>query len=251
MKTIGVIGIGMIGGTLARLLAANGYEVVVANSGDPAALAEEFADLPGIEPVWARAAATDTDLTIVSVPYVAIPRLARTVFAGTTGHAVLDTGNYSAQRDVALPGFDTDTVDSVWVAQQLGRPVYKAFNTIHAFLLERAGRPAGAPDRIALPVAGPAGIEKQQVLDLVDAVGFDPVDAGELETSWRQHMGTPVFLAELDPAGVRTALDRAEPQRPDFILDPDRIAAQHDLARRWHPSERLRAAMNHTYGIDV
>ncbi|AFU01138.1 NADP oxidoreductase coenzyme F420-dependent [Nocardia brasiliensis ATCC 700358] len=239
----------MIGGTLARLLAANGYEVVVANSGDPAALTEEFADLPGIEPVWARVAATDTDLTIVSVPYAAVPRLARTVFADTAGPAVLDTGNYFPQRDLALPGFDTDTVDSVWVAHQLGRTVYKAFNTIHAFLLEQAGRPAGAPDRIALPVAGPVGAEKRGVLDLVDAVGFDPVDAGELETSWRQHMDTPVFLAELEPAGVRAALDRAEPQRPDFIIDPARVAAQDDLARRWHPSERLRAGMMRAYGI--
>ncbi|WP_433579681.1 NADPH-dependent F420 reductase [Nocardia brasiliensis] len=156
MRTVGVIGIGMIGGTLARLLAANGYEVVVANSGDPAALTEEFADLPGIEPVWARVAATDTDLTIVSVPYAAIPRLARTIFADTTGPAVLDTGNYFPQRDLALPGFDTDTVDSVWVAHQLGRPVYKAFNTIHAFLLEQAGRPPAPPTVSPYPSPAPS-----------------------------------------------------------------------------------------------
>lgn len=252
MTTIGVIGTGMIGGTLARLCAQAGHEVLVANSRDPHTLAEEFAPYPGITPVWARQAAADPELTVVSVPYARIPALADSVFEAPTGPAVIDTGNYYAPRDGALADFDEDTVDSVWVSQTLSRPVYKAFNTLHAFVLERAGRPAGVEARVALPVAGPADAGKQMVLDLVASVGFDPTDAGPLEESWRQQMGTPVFLAELDAAGVGDALAAASRSRPTPQVDDmaGLVEVQHRLKARWNPSERLVAAIRAS-GIDI
>ncbi len=41
--------------------------------------------------------------------------------------------------------------NSVWVAEQLGRPIAKAWNSIYSVTLEEMGCPAGDPDRIAAP----------------------------------------------------------------------------------------------------
>jgi hypothetical protein len=66
--------------------------------------------------------------------------------------------------------------ESRWVEQQLGHPVIKAFNNIYAQHLLENGKPAGAPGRIALPVAGDDAAAKKVVLELVDELGFDAVD---------------------------------------------------------------------------
>jgi predicted dinucleotide-binding enzyme len=76
------------------------------------------------------------------------------------------------------------------------------------------GKPAGAPGRIALPVAGDDARAKQVVIGLVDELGFDGVDAGPLADSWRQQPGTPVYTADLDAEGVRRALEQASRERP-------------------------------------
>jgi predicted dinucleotide-binding enzyme len=92
--------------------------------------------------------------------------------------------------------------------------VVKAFNNIRAQHLLELGRPPGTADRIALPVAGDEPAAKAVVMRLVDELGFDPVDAGTIDSSWRQQPGTPVYVADLDAAGVRGALVRASPERP-------------------------------------
>jgi predicted dinucleotide-binding enzyme len=105
-------------------------------------------------------------------------------------------------------------VESRWVQQQLGRPVIKAFNNIYADHLRDNGRPAGTSGRIALPVAGDDESAKAVVMQLIDDLGFDAVDAGSLDQSWRQQPGTPVYTTDLDADGVRRALSEASPQRP-------------------------------------
>lgn len=126
----------------------------------------------------------------------------------------MDAGKYyPRERDGLIAEIEAGMPESQWVSGQLGRPVVKAFNTIYAqYLLDR-GRPAGAPGRIALPVAGDDPGAKADVTGLVDEVGFDPVDAGPLAGSWRQQPGTPVYGAELDADGVTKALAAASPQR--------------------------------------
>ena len=84
----------------------------------------------------------------------------------------------------------------------------KAFNNIYAQHLLELGRPAGAAGRIALPVAGDDDAAKAVVLRLVDELGFDGVDAGRLDESWRQQPGTPVYTPDLDADGVRRACRR-------------------------------------------
>ena len=100
--------------------------------------------------------------------------------------------------------------ESRWVAQELGRPVVKAFNNIYSEHLLESGRPNGEVGRIALPVAREAGAEEAW---LVDELGFDAVDAGGLDESWRQQPGTAVYGTDLDSDGVRKALASAAPER--------------------------------------
>jgi len=112
-------------------------------------------------------------------------------------------------------------VESRWVEQQLGRTVIKAFNNIYAQHLLEKGRPAGTQGRIALPVAGNDQAAKAVVLGLVDELGFDAVDAGGLDESWRQQPGTPVYATDLDADGVHRALAEATPERKaEFSATP-------------------------------
>jgi predicted dinucleotide-binding enzyme len=87
--------------------------------------------------------------------------------------------------------------------------VVKAFNTVYFKHLKDFGRPAGDPRRIALPVAADDPEAKQTVMGLIEALGFDPIDAGSLDESWRQQPGTPVYTTDRDATGVREGLAAA------------------------------------------
>jgi len=211
---IGIIGAGQIGGTLTRKLTALGHEVHVANSRDPRTLADLAAET-GATAVWAADAATDADLVIVSIPQKNVVDLAPGIVdRRKPGAPVVETNNYyPQQRDGRIQEIEDGTPESVWVSERIGAPVQKVFNGIYWKHLLEKGAPAGTPGRIALPVAGPED-GKQLVLDLVDALGFDPVDAGSLEESWRQQPGTPVYGKDYDADGVRRALAEAPAERP-------------------------------------
>jgi hypothetical protein len=95
--------------------------------------------------------------------------------------------------------------------------VIKAFNNIHAQRLLKGGKAPGTPGRIALPVAGDDAAAKAIVLKLIDELGFDGLDAGGLDDSWKQQPGTPVYGTDLDAEGVRRALSQANrDRRPEW-----------------------------------
>ena len=211
---IGIIGAGHIGGTLTRRFTALGHKVFVANSRGPETLAA-LAQETGATPVTLTKAARSGDVVIVTIPEKNIPELPRGLFAGVPDSVVVvDTGNYyPQQRDGRIAGIEEATTESLWVSEQLGRPVVKAFNNIYAEHLLKKGQPAGTPGRIALPVAGDDERAKAIVLKLVDELGFDGVDAGGLDESWRQQPGTPVYAADFNAEGVLEALSKASIER--------------------------------------
>jgi 8-hydroxy-5-deazaflavin:NADPH oxidoreductase len=217
MALIGIIGAGHIGGTLARRLGALGHEVRVSNSRDPETLAE-LATEPGVTAVWAADAPRDADIVIVSIPQKNVVDLAPGIVAtAKPGAPVIETNNYYPQRDGLIAEIEDGTPESAWVAQHLGVPVYKVFNGIYWKHLSENGLPAGAEGRIALPVAGEPGAAQQTVLDLVEELGFDAVDAGPVAESWRQQPGTPSYGTDLGAAALKEALANASAERPaDF-----------------------------------
>lgn len=218
---IGIIGAGNIGGTLTRRFRALGHEVSVANSRGPETLAS-LAKETGARAVTVREAAHGQDVVVVTIPEKSIPQLRHELGgAFPTSTVVVDTGNYyPRQRDGRIVDIESGKPESRWVSQQLGHPVIKAFNNIYAKHLMENGKPKGAPGRIALPVAGDDAKSKNTIMRLVDELGFDPVDAGTLDESWRQQPGSPVYGTDKDAAGVRQALAAASQERPkDFTAD--------------------------------
>lgn len=131
----------------------------------------------------------------------------------------MDTSNYYPDvRDVRIPKIDAGLPESVWTSRRLGRPIFKAFNSIMFYALSTLGRPAGAPDRLAMPVAGDDPGGKQVVMGLVDDMGFDPVDAGLLADSWRQQPSTPAYCCD-DAEATRRGLAAAVEGKAARIRD--------------------------------
>jgi len=212
---IGIIGSGNIGGTLARRLAQLGHQVTIANSRGPESLAG-FAKETGTRPATVEEAARSGDVVIVSIPLKNIATLPKDLFKGVPADVVVvDTGNYyPRQRDGRIDPIERGTTEARWVADRLGRPVVKAFNNIYAKHLLEQGKPKGTPGRIALPIAGDDARAKEVVTRLLDELGFDAVDGGGLDESWRQQPGTPVYGTDFDVAGVRRGLQEASRDRP-------------------------------------
>ncbi len=224
---IGIIGAGFIGSALAVRLTSLGHSVVIANSRGPETL-QDVAKKTGATPVTAQEAAHHGDIIVVTIPLKNIPDLPRDLFAGVSAEVpVIDTSNYyPLLRDGQIPELEKgDLTESEWVQQHLGRPVVKVFNNIYADHLEKSGKPAGTPGRIALPVAGDDAAAKQKVMALVNELGFDAVDDGSLHESWRQQPGTPVYGTDFPAAKLRQQLDQLGTVRTD--AQREQFAANH------------------------
>ncbi|MEU1350433.1 NAD(P)-binding domain-containing protein [Streptomyces sp. NPDC005795] len=211
---IGIIGAGNIGGNLTRRLTALGHDVSVANSRGPqtlTALAEET----GATAVTAAEAANGAEVVVVTVPLKAVPALPPGFLDGAAeGVVVIDTGNYyPRERDGRIAEIEDGLPESRWTQDQIGHPVIKAFNGTYAQDILSKGRPTGSAGRQALPVAGDDASAKRKVRDLIDELGFDTVDAGGLDESWRQQPGTPVYGNQGDVAAIEKALASASAER--------------------------------------
>jgi len=199
MTTVGIIGSGMIGGTVARLSVAAGHRVVLSNSRGPETLQELVAELgPLATAATAGQAAEAGDLVVVSVPVKAFADIPAKPLAGKP---VLDTGNYYPQRDGQVEELDTGALTSSGLLQRyLGQAqVVKVFNNIFFKHLLSLARPSGAADRTALPIAGDDQAAKAAVTAYLDSIGYDAVDAGPLAESWRQEPGTPAYGTPYGP----------------------------------------------------
>ncbi|MDX3383144.1 NAD(P)-binding domain-containing protein [Streptomyces niveiscabiei] len=214
---VGIIGAGNIGGNLTRRLAALGHEVSVANSRGPETLGDLAAET-GATAVAVGDAAKGAEVVVVTIPLKAIPGLPDDVLAGAAeGAVVVDTNNYyPRERDGRIGEIeDTGITESRWVANHLGHDVVKVFNGTYAQDILDRHRPAGDPERIAVPVAGDDPAAKAKVRALVEELGFDTVDAGTIDESWRQQPATPVYGLRGDADAVRKALGEASAERTE------------------------------------
>jgi predicted dinucleotide-binding enzyme len=205
---IGIIGAGNMGATLAFRLTQLGHQVTIANSRGPQTLAD-VANRTGATPVPISQVSSKADVVIVAIPEKSVPAVAAGLLSALPEDTVIvDTGNYVPQlRDGHIDAIDAGLPESHWVQSQLRHPVVKAFNTIRPASLADLGKPAGAPGRIAVPVAGAV------VLELADQLGYDGLDVGPLAESWRQQPGTPVYTADLPLDAAQQALAGATPEQ--------------------------------------
>jgi predicted dinucleotide-binding enzyme len=193
MATIGFIGAGHIGGQVARLAVAHGYDVVMSNSRGPETLSDLVKELgPRARAATAVGAAQAGDLVVVSVPlknYRSVP------VEPLAGKIVIDTNNYYPQRDGRIPELDNESTTTAELLQaHLPKSkVVKAFNHIYAAQLTTDGQSAGTPQRRALAIAGDDNGAKATVTKMLDAFGFDTVDAGPLKEGWRIQRDTPGY----------------------------------------------------------
>jgi predicted dinucleotide-binding enzyme len=205
---IGIIGSGNIGGTTARLFAAAGHDVVIANSRGPDTLAGLVAEVGGgLRAGTVDEAARHGEVVLVAIPMKAVEDLPPDPFAG---RIVIDANNYYPGRDGNYEPLDTGATTSteMLAAHLPGARVVKAFNTMNYRVLASGGRPGARPeDRLAIFMAGDDAEAEQVVAGLIEELGFTPVDTGGLaDGGRRQQPGTPVYGADLTGAEAAGAL---------------------------------------------
>ncbi|PRY13523.1 NADPH-dependent F420 reductase [Kineococcus rhizosphaerae] len=208
MSIIGIIGSGNIGSVVARLAVDAGHDVVIANSRGPESLAGLVGELgPKARAATTAEAAAAGDLVVVTIPLGRVPDLPAGLL---DGKVVVDTCNYYPERDGDIAVLDSHELTTSGFVQRhfAGARVVKAFNNIFAQNLGELQRPAGAPDRTTLTIAGDDEEAKRTVTGFLDAIGYDTFDTGGLADSWRFQRDQPAYAGVYTESG-----DPAEPRR--------------------------------------
>ena len=204
---IGIIGAGKIGGTLARLFAEAGHEVAISNSRGPDTLVELVDEIGhGVQAMTVADAAAFGDIVVVSVPLHAYREIPA---QQTAGKIVVDTNNYYPSRDGQIAELDDDSTTSTELLQAHlpDSRVVKAFNAIMWKHLSNDGRPPGDPGRLGIPISGDDEDAKRTVSELIDQIGFDPIDAGTLAEGGRRHQsGAPGYTMGTRTPELRSLL---------------------------------------------
>lgn len=209
---IGILGTGHIGKTLVKELSAAGHHIKVANSRGPETIDPELLT-SGARAVTTEDALRDVEAVILSIPLNAIPKIGCLIGALPEETVVIDTSNYYPFRDTTIDAIEAGQVESLWVTEQLGRPIAKAWNAIGSASLARKGKPKGDVARLAIPVAADRDHERDVAMALVEDTGLDAVYSGTLAESWRQQPGAPVYCTDLKREEIEAALSAAERAR--------------------------------------
>jgi predicted dinucleotide-binding enzyme len=214
---IGIIGSGGMGRCLASKFVKLGHTVSIANSRGPASLKQLAEDI-GAEAATVEEATKNKKVIVVSIPQKNVPDLPKDLFKNLPQNiVVIDTGNYyPGLRDGAIPALDQTGIDSLWVQEQLGIPVVKVFNSILAESLKDMGRPKGEKNRIALAVSGDDTKAKEVVFKLVEELGFDHFDVGNIAQSWKQQPGSPVYCRDINLEELKKRIDSMRTEWSDM-----------------------------------
>jgi len=205
---IGMIGAGQIGGPLIRQYANAGHSVKMANSSGAEKL-KNLALETGASAVTLADVVIDVDVIVISIPLIAILNLPKSLLKSVAPNTtIIDTCNYYPIRDGIIKDIEDGMPESVWVSNQIQFPVIKAYNSILAGSLVESGLPKGAASRLALPIAGDNKHSKDLVSTLVNDSGFDSLDCGSLQDSWKQQPGSPVYCTDLTLPQLKKSIEK-------------------------------------------
>lgn len=212
---IGIIGAGFVGRAIGKRAVGAGHQVMLSNSRGPQTLFS-LRYAVGCEVGTVEEAAAFGDVVVVAIPLSAIGTLP---VAALAGKVVIDTDNYYWERDGRIAELDRgETTTSELLARHLPTSrIVKAFNAIPMNDLESDGRPAGAPNRRALPIAGDDAEGKVIAAAWHEAFGFDVVDVGGLAEGWRFERDRPAYCVPFGRADLERVL--ASTTRGDWRAD--------------------------------
>ena len=228
MTTIGLIGSGNIGSTVARLAVDAGYDVVLSNSRGPETLSDLVNKLgPRARAATAAEAAEAADIAVVTLP---LKNYRQVPVEALHGKVVIDTNNYYPDRDGHIAELDDEstTTSELLQAHLPDAHVVKGFNNIYVDHLASLGRPSGDPDRSTLPIAADDAYAKETVRQFLDDIGFDTLDAGPLAEGWRFQRDTAAYVT---PYAVPGTSYPAWPARP--ATTTDLVQSALDAAQRY------------------
>ncbi|WP_139978624.1 NADPH-dependent F420 reductase [Nocardioides litoris] len=216
--TLGLIGAGNIGSTVARLAVDAGHDVVLSNSRGPETLSDLVAELgPQARAATSAEAAAAGDIVVVTVPLKAYRDVPVEPLAGKV---VIDTNNYYPERDGHIAELDDEstTTSELLQAHLPTSEVVKGFNNIYFEHLRTLARPSGAPDRSALLIAGDDAEAKQTAAAFLDSLGYDAHDVGPLAEGWRYQRDTAAYAGAYAPDGDFSNPRPATPEHLDRLL---------------------------------
>lgn len=212
----GIIGAGPIGSIISKNLVKNGHNVKIADvRGIERLQGKEFAGTA----VRVEDAIKNIDVLILSLPINVLPSIRNIIDQVSEEVIIVDTSNYYPFRNGKIEEIENGMVESVWVSNQLGRPIIKAFNNLLAYTLENEGTSEDSGRRIAMAVAGNDSLQKQVIMDVINELGFDTVDSGSINDSWRQQPGTPAYCTELTKDELMKALKKANKEKAPLLRD--------------------------------
>lgn len=214
---ISIVGTGAIGGTIAQQLIKAGHEVSVANSRGKEAVTP-FAEEIGATPHNLETVMQNAEVVILSVPPLAIEQFPKDLFKNLPAETIIvDTGNYYPEsRPEKIAEVDNGKLESIWVSEQIGRSVIKAFNTLLAPSLEAFPQPKGSSNRIAMQVAGDNPQQKEIIMKLVDDCGFEPYDSGDLANSWTMQPCSAGYCCDYTADELRAVKEQST-QTPESV----------------------------------
>lgn len=211
---IGIIGAGRMAQTVGTLATKAGHQVMMSNSRGPETI-RHISQQIGCEVGTVDDVAAFGEMIVAAIHLqmssaIPVPPLA--------GKIVLNPQNYFPHFGL-VPELDSGelTTAEVLARHVPGSKVVKVLNSILVEDMVPDARPTGAKDRRALPMASDDADAKATVATLLDQIGYDSVDAGDLADGWRFERRRSVYCIPLDRIMLEERL--AATTRDSFVPD--------------------------------
>ena len=195
--TIGIIGSGNIGHALATHLSNTNYQVLLTNSRGPESLKEMVASIGGtVTPAGFKETVERSDLILMAVPWNRLEEVAKEM-AAFSGKIIVDaTNNIVSVTPFQLANTGGKTTGEYVANLFPTHRVVKAFNTLGAAIL--ALPPQSSAGKRVIVVTGDDKQAKEQVIELIKTIGFEPIDLGTLKEGGKlQDVGGSLSGTEL------------------------------------------------------